>query len=251
MQILKGKIALVTGAYRGLGLETARQLGVLGATVIVSARNKEKAKAAERELEAKGIDAHGLALDIGVEADRLAAARYIGGEFGRLDILVNNAGVWLESPSSSQHPGNNTSTVSSELLRNVFETNFFATVALTQVMLPLITKSLSGRVVNVSSILASLTLHNDPASPIYESKAFAYNASKTALNAFTVHLAHELRHTNIKVNSVHPGWVRSEMGGDSADMDIVEGSATAVRLASLDSDGPSGGFFFLDRSMAW
>lgn len=246
-----GKVALVTGAYRGLGLETARQLGMAGATVVVTARSTEKAVRAEEELRDSGIDAHGILLDISSQSDRDSALKHIASVFGRLDILINNAGVWLESPSSSQPPQNVTSMLSGEIVRQIFDVNFFSTVELTQAMLPLIRKSSAGRIVNVSSILGSLTLHSTPSSPIYESKAFAYNASKTALNAFTVHLAHELRSTPIKVNAIHPGWVRSEMGGEDADMDIVEGSKTAVRLAGIDNDGPTGGFFFLNQTLPW
>lgn len=251
MQLLRGKIALVTGANRGLGLETAKQLGTLGATVVVSARSREKAIAAEKELDNLGIDAHALALDISSESDGQSAYRYIEDAFGRLDVLVNNAGVWLESPSSSHPPGNVTSSLSMEIIRKVFESNFFSTVRLTQILLPLLKKSVGGRIVNVSSILGSLTLHSDRASPIFDSKAFAYNASKTALNAFTVHLAHELRDTAIKVNSIHPGWVRSDMGGENADMDIAEGSKTAIRFACLDEYGPTGGFFFANEPIKW
>jgi NAD(P)-dependent dehydrogenase (short-subunit alcohol dehydrogenase family) len=130
-----------------------------------------------------------------------------------------------------------------EILRETFETNFFGTVALTQCLLPLIRKAADGRIVNVSSILGSLTLHSDPASPIYSHKVFAYDASKTALNAFTVHLAYELRNTSIKVNSAHPGWVKTEMGGEGASLEISEGGKTSAWLATLPADGPTGGYY--------
>ena len=132
-----------------------------------------------------------------------------------------------------------------------FDTNFFAPIALTNVLLPLLRKSTAGRIVNLSSILGSLTLHADPASPIYQAKSFAYDASKTALNAFTVHLAYELRDTPIKVNSAHPGWVKTDMGGDSAPMEIEDGSKTSVALATLPADGPTGGFFHLGQPLPW
>ena len=137
------------------------------------------------------------------------------------------------------------------MLRETFETNFFAVVALTQTLLPLIRKSDAGRIVNLSSILASLTLHATPNSPIYDAKTFAYDASKSALNAFTIHLAHELRGTKIKVNSAHPGWVKTEMGGDGAQMEIVDGARTSVQLATLPVDGPNGGYFHMGEALPW
>ncbi len=146
---------------------------------------------------------------------------------------------------------NTTSTVTQEILHATFETNFFAVIALTQALLPLIRQSPAGRIVNLSSILASLTIHSEPTSPIYGMKTFAYDASKTALNAFTVHLAHELRGTPIKVNSAHPGWVKTDMGGPSAPMDVSEGGKTSVQLATLSNDGPTGGFFHLGEPLPW
>ena len=132
-----------------------------------------------------------------------------------------------------------------------FETNFFATVFLTQKLLPLIKAAPAGRIVNLSSILASLTLHAQPDSPIAHSKAFAYNASKTALNAFTIHLANELHDTPIKVNSAHPGWVQTAMGGPNAALPVAEGGRTSAQLALLGADGPTGGYFHLSTPLPW
>jgi NAD(P)-dependent dehydrogenase (short-subunit alcohol dehydrogenase family) len=115
----------------------------------------------------------------------------------------------------------------------------------------LLKKSPAGRIVNLSSILGSLTLHADPKSPIYNAKSFAYDASKTALNAFTVHLAYELRDTHIKVNSAHPGWVKTDMGGDQAPMELSEGSKTSVALATLPDNGPTGGYFHMGKPLPW
>lgn len=143
-----------------------------------------------------------------------------------------------------------TSGTSEDLLRATFETNFFAQVFLTQVLLPLLRRSRAARVVNLSSIRGSLTLQADPASTAYP-KAFAYDTSKTALNAFTVQLAEELRHTAIKVNSIHPGWVRTKMGSDVADLNLEGGARTAILYASLPDDGPTGGFFYLDERLPW
>ena len=137
------------------------------------------------------------------------------------------------------------------MLRETFQTNVFSTVALTQTLLPLLQKSAGARIVNLSSILGSITLHATKGSPIYDKKAFAYDASKTALNAFTVHLAHALRDTKVKVNSAHPGWVKTDMGTDAAPMGIVDGAKTSVRLATLPEDGPTGSFFHMDDTLPW
>jgi NAD(P)-dependent dehydrogenase (short-subunit alcohol dehydrogenase family) len=164
--------------------------------------------------------------------------------------LVNNAGVELEGTDFGTS-FNTTSTVALEILRRTFETNFFSVVALTQALLPLIRKAPAGRIVNVSSVLGSLTLHSDHSSGIYDKKAFAYDASKTAINAFTVHLAQELLGTKIKVNSAHPGWVQTELGGTAAPLNLSEGGKTSVQLATLPDDGPSGGYFHLGEPLPW
>jgi NAD(P)-dependent dehydrogenase (short-subunit alcohol dehydrogenase family) len=241
-----GKVALITGANKGIGLETARQLGKLGVTILVGARDLAKSDEAAGVLRGVGVDARAIKLDVANEADRAAAAKYIEKEFGRLDILINNAGVMLDPRT-----GNATSTTPAALLHETFETNFFAVVELTQTLLPLLRKSEAGRIVNLSSILASLTLHATKGSPIYNSKTFAYDASKSALNSFTIHLAHELRGTKIKVNSAHPGWVKTEMGGDGAQMEIVDGAKTSVQLATLPEDGPTGGYFHMGEALPW
>jgi NAD(P)-dependent dehydrogenase (short-subunit alcohol dehydrogenase family) len=147
--------------------------------------------------------------------------------------------------------GGNSSSVSADILQNTFQTNLFAVVTLTQKLLPLIKLAPAGRIVNLSSVLASLTLHSMEKSPIDSAKAFAYNASKTALNAYTVHLAHELSNTNVKVNSAHPGWVKTELGGENAPMELKDGGKTSVQLATLDSDGKTGGFFHLGDALPW
>ena len=240
------KVALITGANKGIGLETARQLGKLGVTILVGSRDLAKGEQAAEVLRGVGVDAQAIKLDVVNEADRAAAAKFIEKEFGRLDILINNAGVMLDARS-----GNETSTTPLAILRETFETNFFAVVALTQTLLPLIRKSEAGRIVNLSSILASQTLHATKGSPIYDAKTFAYDSSKTALNSFTIHLAHELRGTKIKVNSAHPGWVKTEMGGEGAQMEIVDGAKTSVQLATLGDDGPTGGYFHMGEPLPW
>jgi NAD(P)-dependent dehydrogenase (short-subunit alcohol dehydrogenase family) len=249
---LDGKVAFITGANRGLGLETARELGKLGIVVVLGSRDSKKGEAAAAELRDEGITAESLGFDVTKSKDHQKAYDYFAKKYGRLHILVNNAGVLKESQISAIGSGPNpVSAVSSEVLRETFETNFFAPVALTQKLLPLIRKAPAGRIVNVSSILGSLTLHSDPNSPIYPFKTFAYDASKAALNAFTVHLAYEVRDSKIKVNSAHPGWVKTEMGGPNAPMEPSEGGKTSAQLASLADDGPSGGFFHLGEALPW
>ena len=241
------KVALITGAYKGIGFETARQLGQKGITIVVTARDQSKADGATEKLKAENIDAYGLALDVTDASHYADTVKFLDQHFGKLDILINNAGVMFREPQG----GNNTSVTPDETLRKTFETNFFGVVALTAALLPMIRRSEAGRIVNLSSILGSLTLHSDPSSSIYSSKLFAYNASKTALNAYTVHLAHELKETKIKVNSAHPGWVKTDMGTSAAPMEIPEGAKTQVDLATLPDDGPSGRYIHLGAPLPW
>ncbi|MHA3774915.1 SDR family oxidoreductase [Verrucomicrobiota bacterium sgz303538] len=239
------KIALITGANKGIGLETARQLGKLGITVLVGARGADKSKTAAEALKAEGIDARPLVIDVADEGSIQAAAQTVEREFGRLDILINNAGIMVDDPAKK---------VSEQTLdtwRRTFDTNVFGLIATTQGFLPLLRMSDAGRIVNLSSILASNTLHQDPASPIYDAKLPAYNVSKSAVNAYTVQLAHELRDTPIKVNAAHPGWVKTEMGGEGAQMEIPDGAKTSVTLATLPADGPSGTFTHLGETLPW
>lgn len=174
---------------------------------------------------------------------------YITDTYGRLDVLINNAGIQIDLEAFT--PGNSTSTISSENLKKTYETNLFAPVFITQKFLPLLKKSEAGRIVNVSSIMGSLALHSDKESPIYTIKLFAYNSSKTALNQFTVHLAQELEGTNVKVNSAHPGWVKTKLGGEYAPLSIEEGAKTLVDLATIGPNGPNGQFIHLNENQPW
>ena len=247
------RVAFITGANKGIGLETARGLGKLGIAIVIGSRDENNGQAAAEKLRAEGIaKVEAVRFDITCAADHQEIARWLGQRHGKLDILVNNAGVMLDQGNFGTPGGFNTAaTVSPEVLRKTFETNVFGVVALTQALLPLLRKAPAGRIVNLSSILGSLTLHSDPSSPIYPSKPFAYDASKTALNAFTVHLAHALRDTPIKVNSAHPGWVKTDMGGDAAPMELADGGKTSIQLATLPADGPSGGCFHLGQPIPW
>ena len=240
------KVALITGANRGIGLETAKQLGELGITVVVGARKLSAAEETAAALKSAGIDAYAVQLDVVNDADRKAAAAFIAEKFGKLDILINNAGVGSVDGFVSV-----VSQTKDEELQRIFATNLFAVVAVTRELLPLIRKSEAGRIVNLSSILGSNTLHADPNSPIANFKSFAYDASKSALNAYTIHLAWELKDTPIKVNAAHPGWVKTEMGTDAAPMEIPEGAKTSVALALLGADGPNGRFIHLGSELPW
>lgn len=239
------KVALITGANKGIGLETGRQLGKLGIAVILGARDLAKGEAAAEGLRADGVDARAVKLDVVDAGDVAAAVAMVEKEFGVLDILVNNAGMNPEAMD-----GTNTTTTGSEKdLRATFDTNFFAVVAVTNAFLPLLRKSAAGRIVNVSSILGSLTLHAKPEG--LGVMMFAYDASKTALNAYTIHLAKALEGTKIKVNSAHPGWVKTDMGGSGAQLELADGAKTEVMLATLGEDGPSGGYFHLGKTLPW
>lgn len=244
------KVAFITGGNRGLGFQTALDLKNEGVKVVIGSRDLKQGEEAVARLRAAGVDADVIKFDITSEADHQAAYDYFHSKFGQLDILVNNAGI-AGGTFPGTGPEHRASDVPLDLLHKVFETNFFAPVALTKTLLPLLKKSPAGRIVNLSSILGSLTLQADPKSPIYNAKSFAYDASKTALNAFTVHLAYELRGTNIKVNSAHPGWVKTDMGGNQAPMELEEGSKTSVELATLPENGPTGGYFHLGKPLPW
>lgn len=245
------KIAFITGANRGIGFETAKGLGEKGVFVILGSRDAKKGQEAKAKLAAMGIESESLTFDVTKTADHKMAYEYFQKNFGRLDILVNNAGIARDASELKPDVIPLTTTVSEKVLRETFDSNFFAPVFLTQTLLPLIQKSEAGRIVNLASILGSLTLHSDPDSSIYDSKRFAYNSSKTALNAFTVHLAYELRNTSIKVNSAHPGWVKTDMGGAEAPLEVSDGAKTSIMLALLPANGPTGGFFHESERLPW
>jgi NAD(P)-dependent dehydrogenase (short-subunit alcohol dehydrogenase family) len=241
------KVALITGANKGIGLETGRQLGKLGYTVLLGSRDALKGEVAARQLRDDGVDARVLKLDVTRQSDIDAAVALITADFGHLDVLVNNAGVMIEKGWTK----NTTSETTLENLRATFDANLFAVFAVTKAMLPLLKVAPAARIVNVSSILGSVSYQATPGSPTYSTKLFAYNASKAALNMLTISLAHELRDTAIKVNSAHPGWVKTDLGGSAAPMNVTDGAKTEVELATLPADGPTGGFFHLGDAIPW
>ena len=243
------KVALVTGANRGIGLETAKQLAEQGVQVFLGARTLLAAEEATAKLRADGVEGiYPVQLDVTKASDREAVAKQISEMFGRLDILINNAA--LGAPEGTLIT-NLTSATPEKELRDVFDTNVFSVLLLTHDLLPLLKKSSSGRIVNVSSTTGSLTMHANHDPMIAHTKRFAYNASKAALNMFTIHLAQELKDTPIKVNSILPGWVKTELGTELAPMSVEEGAKTSVKAALLNADGPTGTFFHFDQQLPW
>ncbi len=239
------KLALVTGANKGIGLETARQLAKAEVQVIIGARDAAKGAAAAAKLKSEGLDVEAIRLDVNDGASIAAAAKEIAAKYGKLDILINNAGIGVQDGSVK------VSEQKMDTWRKTFDTNVFGLIEVTQAFLPLLEKSAAGRIVNLSSILGSITLHADPKSPIYNTKIAAYNVSKSAVNAYTVQLAYELRDSNVKVNAVHPGHVKTDMGGSAAPMEIVDGAKSSVAMALIGSDGPNGSYTHMGRTLPW
>lgn len=239
------KFALITGANKGIGFETARQLGRQGMHVIIAGRSQEAINTAVRQLDLEGMAATAIVLDVTRPSSIAHAAEQVSARFGRLDVLVNNAGIMrdaFDAPPSKQ---------AMQVWRDTFDTNLFGMVETTNALLPLLRAAPAARIVNVSSVLGSMAANTDPSSAFYDFKIPAYNVSKSAVNAWTVHLAYELRDTPIKVNAAHPGFVKTDLHGVDAPMNAVEGAATSVRLATLGQDGPSGRFFFGADELAW
>ncbi len=238
------RIALISGANRGLGLETARQLARDHRfTVLLGARDEAKGLAAQSELQGEGLDAHFVALDVTNEDSVAKAARFVSQEYGLLDVLVNNAGIMLEH--SFKVGG-----VDVETWKQTFDVNLFGAVALTNAMLPLLEKSDGPRVVNLSAILGSLSEISKPQMKTWIRAS--YSASKAAINAYTIALAQEKSgDAKWKINAAHPGWAKTEMGGPQAPMTAAQGVRTVVQLATLGTEGPSGGFFHVSKTISW
>jgi NAD(P)-dependent dehydrogenase (short-subunit alcohol dehydrogenase family) len=225
------KIALITGANKGIGYEIARLLAEQGVTAIVGARDEERGLAAGERL---GLPY--VRIDVTDEASVAAAAKRIEQEYGRLDILVNNAGI-SGSPAAPIPSG-----TPAQEFREVYETNVFGVVTVTNAMLPLLRGSAAGRIVNMSSDLGSLTLALKPGSPFWDANFVTYNSSKSALNMITLCYAKELMDTPIKVNACSPGYCATDLNGHTGFRTPEQGAAIAVRLATLDADGPTGAY---------
>jgi NAD(P)-dependent dehydrogenase (short-subunit alcohol dehydrogenase family) len=232
-------VALVTGGNKGLGLEITKQLAERGYTVLLGAR-EGKGIGPAKKLEADGLDVHPVTLDVTNAKDIDAVAKLIGEKFGRLDVLVNNAGVM----KGGKEP-------TAEELRATYEANVIGPYELTQKLLPLLKKSKAGRVVNQSSILGSMATMGDAGGGASGFLFPAYSSSKAALNMLTVIQAQQLKGTKVKVNAAHPGWVKTDMGGSGASLEIPEGAKTAVELATIGENGPTGGFEHLGKTLPW
>ena len=228
-------IVLVTGANKGIGYEIAAGLGALGWSVGVGARDEQRREAAVEQLRAAGADAFGVPLDVTDDASVAAAAGLIEDRTGRLDVLVNNAGVTGGMPQT--HSAVNPATV-----RAAVETNVIGVIRVTNAVLPLLRRSASPRIVNMSSSVGSLTLQTAPGTEMGPISA-AYVASKTFLNAVTVQYVKELRDTNILINAACPGFTATDLNGFRGVRTPEQGAAIAIRLATLPDDGPTGGFF--------
>lgn len=231
------KTALITGANKSIGFETAKQLLQQGYKVFIGSRSAERGQKAVDELKNAGFeDVEAIALEVTDATSISHAVKEISAKVSQLDVLINNAGI----PGSYPQDGSN---VTQENLKVVFETNFFAIVAVTQAFLPLLKESDAPRILNVSSDLGSLGLNTDAASKHYEVKLAAYNSSKAALNMYTIVLAHELRDTGFKVNSVNPGYTATDFNNHTGYKTVEEAAAPIVKYAMIGDDGPTGKFF--------
>jgi NAD(P)-dependent dehydrogenase (short-subunit alcohol dehydrogenase family) len=243
VELFQGDIALVSGANKGIGYEIARGLGAKKITVLVGARNEARGQEAADKLKAEGADARFVALDVTDRGTIQRAAEWIETDFGRLDILVNNAGIgeWGVKPSDADLGK----------VREIYETNLFGPMALSQAMLPLLRKSKRGRIVNVSSSLGSMTLATQRGSAMAQFVVLGYNTSKSALNSMTVQFANELRDTPIKVNAVCPGYCATDINGHSGPRTAAQGAVAAIRYATIGDDGPTGGYFNDEGRVPW
>ncbi|HEX7645014.1 MAG TPA: SDR family NAD(P)-dependent oxidoreductase [Burkholderiaceae bacterium] len=238
------RVALITGANKGIGREVAYVLGRIGGRVLLGARDHVCGEAAAAEMREEGIYANYIHLDVNRPETLEAAALGIEEDYGRLDVLVNNAGI---ADRADGLPG----TACIEAVRRIFDTNFFGALSVTQAMLPLLRKSRSARIVNVSSGLGSLAYNSDPQTEFADIKKIGYSASKAALNMLTVQLAYELRGSGIKVNSADPGYTATDLNGHRGCQSVAQGAISSIQLALLEDDGPSGGFFSAVQEERW
>lgn len=237
------KIALITGASDGIGKETARQLAEKGVRVILGSRNLDKGQSVVDDFKRQGLEVELVQLDTTLEDSVEKAATEIDGRHGRLDILINNAGVAFDRGSLTQ--------LSVQDLIATYETNVFGTFRVIQSFLPLLKRSPHGRIVNISSGLASLINMTDKDSPYYHVLLPAYASSKAALNVLTIHLARELEETGIKVNAVEPGLTATRYVQLPGAQPVEVGAEAPVRYALINDDGPTGGFFDRFGSHKW
>jgi NAD(P)-dependent dehydrogenase (short-subunit alcohol dehydrogenase family) len=235
------KTVLITGANKSIGFETARQLLQKGYYIYLGSRNLENGLEAVEKLKAEGFDElETIQIDISDDESVKAARAEIGKKTEVLDVLINNAGIL----------GGMAQTTNTDVavFKQVFDTNLFGVISVTQAFMDLLQKSAQPRIVNVTSGLASLTLHNDPTWKYYNVKAAVYNSSKAALNMYTIALAYELRDTPFKVNAVDPGFTATDFNQHSGPGTVKAAAARLVKHATIDADGPTGKFFSDDNS---
>jgi NAD(P)-dependent dehydrogenase (short-subunit alcohol dehydrogenase family) len=237
------KTVLITGANKGIGFATARQLLRLGHFVFLGSRDLQRGKDAVQRLKDEGLtNVELLAIDVADKESVDASARDLSARVDRLDVLINNAAIAGQMPQ-------NASAVAIENIRQVFDTNFFGVIQTTQALIPLLKKSGEPCIVNVSSDLGSLGNHTDPDYPFVDVKLTAYCSSKTALNAFTVMLAYEF--PGFRINSVNPGYTATDLNQHRGHKKVEEGAAVIVRYALLDGSGPTGKFFSDEGETRW
>ncbi|GED09509.1 SDR family NAD(P)-dependent oxidoreductase [Cellulosimicrobium cellulans] len=245
-------IALVTGGTRGLGLAVVEALAADGTTVVLAGRRPDAVRDVVSALRARGLDVSGVTLDVDDPASVRAAAAELSARHDHLDVLVNNAGILPEATSGR---GDETPRFADPaVFERTFRTNVFGAVAVIQELLPLLERSTAGRVVNVSSTMGSLTDQQDPDSPWFGMVVPAYQASKAALNAVTVSLAKHLAGTRVKVTSVCPGWVQTDLAPgnrEHAPTTPAEAAQVVVRAARLPDDAASGAFLSAAGPVAW
>ena len=233
------KTVFITGANKSIGFEVAKQLLELGYYVYLGSRDLEKGIAAAKKLQSDKIEA--IQIDVSYAESIETARKVLGGKVNSLDVLINNAGI---SGGFPQAP----TLLNTETIRQVFDTNFFGTINVTQAFLDLLKKSEAPRIVNVTSGLASLTLHSDPAWKYYNIKGGAYGPSKTALNAYTIALAFELRDTPFKINAVDPGFTATDFNQHRGTGTVPDAAARIVKYAIVDQNGPTGQYFSDDNN---
>ena len=239
------KIALITGANKGIGLETARQLARdYGFTVLIGARDEKRGEEAADELKSAGLDAHFLLLDPTNAASIEHARAQVEEKFGRLDVLVNNAGFISEADYALP------AGVPTQILRDTYEVGVFGVHEVTRAFWPLLEKSDAARLVNVSSVLGSLSIHADFDGPMKDFKIIAYDSSKAALNMMTLHYASQWKDTNHRANAVHPGQVKTQLN-PHGEISVEEGAKSSVELATISNDGPNGTFSHLGETVPW
>ncbi|KPC49578.1 SDR family oxidoreductase [Amantichitinum ursilacus] len=237
------RTVLISGANKGIGLETARQLAAEGYRVYVGTRDLANGQAAIESLHLPDADLRAIQLDVTDAASVAAAAAQIDAEVGQLDVLINNAGIAIDLAPPSQ--------VGLDKMRQTYDVNVYGPITLTQAMLPLLRKAQTRVVVNLSSELGSTTLHGYPDFAYYGVNLAAYNMSKAALNMYTVLLAKELRDEGFHINAINPGYTATDLNNHQGTRSVQQAAAVVVKYATLDKSGPNGGFYTDGGAMPW